>query len=116
MCAQSIIYNLFDQDYYVASYTNYWVQAGESLKVTLSLDVKEDKTFKLVRTSNSGHNKLEIFQGKFVFTDNGKLKIQLNGVSEQNTILWQQDYVEVLDTKTGLLYEAYLDFELMRKA
>ena len=92
------------------------MQESESLKATLSLDVKEDKTFKLVRTSNSGHNKLEIFQGKFVFTDNGKFKIQLNGVSERNTILWQQDYVVVLDTKTGLLYETYLDFELMRKA
>ena len=44
------------------------------------------------------------------------MHIQLNGVPERNTILWQQDYVEVLDTKTGLLYEAYLDFELMRKA
>jgi iron complex outermembrane receptor protein len=30
--------NLFDQDYYVASYTNYWVQPGEPLKATLRFD------------------------------------------------------------------------------
>lgn len=80
--------------------------------MTVDLYVKENQTFKLVRASNSGHNKPEV---QFVFTDNGKLKIQLNGVSERNTVLWQQDSVEVLDTKTGLSYEAYLDFELTRK-
>lgn len=83
--------------------------------MTVDLDVKVDKTFKLVRTSNSGHNKPEIYQGKFVFADNGKLKIQLDGVSERNKILWQQGSVEVLDTKTGLSYEAYLDFELVKQ-
>lgn len=38
--AQLNIDNLFDQDYYVASYTNYWVQVGEPLKATLSLNWK----------------------------------------------------------------------------
>ena len=38
--AQLNIDNLFDQDYYVASYTNYWVQVGETLKATLSLNWK----------------------------------------------------------------------------
>ena len=84
--------------------------------MTVDLDVKVDKTFKLVRTSNSGHNKPEIYQGKFVFADNGKLKIQLDGVSERNKILWQQGSVEVLDTKTGLPYKDYSDFELMKEA
>ncbi|WP_171264455.1 copper resistance protein NlpE N-terminal domain-containing protein [Acinetobacter sp. ANC 4204] len=83
--------------------------------MTVDLYLKENQTFKLVRASNSGHNKPEVHEGQFVFTDNGKLKIQLNGVSERNTVLWQQDSVEVLDTKTGLSYEAYLDFELTRK-
>ena len=82
--------------------------------ITVDLDIKEDKTFKLIRASNSGHNKPEVHEGQFVFTDNGKLKIQLNGVSERNIVLWQQDSVEVLDTKTGLSYEAYLDFELLK--
>lgn len=35
--AQLNIDNLFDKDYYVASYTDEWVQPGESLKATLSL-------------------------------------------------------------------------------
>ncbi|WP_394671270.1 TonB-dependent receptor [uncultured Acinetobacter sp.] len=35
--AQLNIDNLFDKDYYVSSYTNYWVQPGEPLKATLSL-------------------------------------------------------------------------------
>jgi hypothetical protein len=83
--------------------------------MTVDLDVKENQTFKLVRTSNSGHNKSEIHEGKFIFVDNGKLKIQLDGVSERNTVLWQQGSVEVLDIKTGLPYEAYLYFELTRK-
>ncbi|MBO7705865.1 MAG: copper resistance protein NlpE N-terminal domain-containing protein, partial [Acinetobacter sp.] len=52
--------------------------------MTVDLDVKENQTFKLVRTSNSGHNKPEVYEGRFVFTDNGKLKIQLNGISERN--------------------------------
>ena len=84
--------------------------------MTVDLDVKENQTFKLVRTSNSGHNKLEVHEGQFVFTDNGKLKIQLNGISERNTVLWQQGSVEVLDTKTGLPYKDYSDFELMKEA
>lgn len=36
--AQLNIDNLFDKDYYVASYTNFWVQPGEPLKATLRLD------------------------------------------------------------------------------
>jgi hypothetical protein len=84
--------------------------------MTVDLDVKENQTFKLVRTSNSGHNKPEVYEGRFVFTDNGKLKIQLNGISERNTVLWQQGSVEVLDTKTGLPYKDYSDFELMKEA
>lgn len=36
--AQLNIDNLFDKDYYVASYTNYWVQPGEPLKATLRFD------------------------------------------------------------------------------
>ena len=36
--AQLNIENLFDQDYYVSSYTNNWVQPGEPLKATLSLN------------------------------------------------------------------------------
>lgn len=83
--------------------------------MTVDLDVEENQTFKLVRTSNSGHNKPEIHEGKFIFVDNGKIKIQLDGVSERNTVLWQQGSVEVLDAKTGLPYEAYLDFELTKK-
>ncbi|CAI3143818.1 Ferrichrome outer membrane transporter/phage receptor [Acinetobacter calcoaceticus] len=35
--AQLNIDNLFDKDYYVSSYTDEWVQAGEPLKATLSL-------------------------------------------------------------------------------
>lgn len=35
--AQINIHNLFDRDYYIASYTNYWVMPGEPLKATLSL-------------------------------------------------------------------------------
>ena len=35
--AQMNIHNLFDRDYYVASYTNYWMMPGEPLKATLSL-------------------------------------------------------------------------------
>lgn len=36
--AQLNLDNLFDKDYYVASYTNYWVQPGEPLKATLRFD------------------------------------------------------------------------------
>ncbi|END9031784.1 TonB-dependent receptor [Acinetobacter baumannii] len=36
--AQLNIDNLFDKDYYVASYTNFWVQPGEPLKATLRFD------------------------------------------------------------------------------
>lgn len=36
--AQLNIDNLFNQDYYVASYTNYWVMPGEPLKAKLSLN------------------------------------------------------------------------------
>jgi iron complex outermembrane receptor protein len=36
--AQLNIENLFDQDYYVSSYTNNWVQPGEPLKATLTLN------------------------------------------------------------------------------
>lgn len=36
--AQLNIHNLFDQDYYVASYTNYWVMPGEPLKATISIN------------------------------------------------------------------------------
>lgn len=32
--------NLFDQDYYVASYTNSWIQPGEPLKATITLNWK----------------------------------------------------------------------------
>lgn len=35
--AQLNIHNLFDREYYVASYTNYWVMPGEPLKATLSM-------------------------------------------------------------------------------
>ncbi|KAA8735581.1 TonB-dependent receptor [Acinetobacter qingfengensis] len=31
------IHNVFDRDYYVASYTNYWIMPGEPLKATVSL-------------------------------------------------------------------------------
>lgn len=36
--AQLNISNLFDKTYYVSSYTNYWVQPGEPLKATLTLN------------------------------------------------------------------------------
>ncbi|WP_277561444.1 TonB-dependent siderophore receptor [Acinetobacter beijerinckii] len=36
--AQLNLDNLFDKDYYVASYTNCWVQPGEPLKATLRFD------------------------------------------------------------------------------
>ncbi|MEN4982229.1 TonB-dependent receptor [Acinetobacter modestus] len=36
--AQLNLDNLFDKDYYLASYTNYWVQPGEPLKATLRFD------------------------------------------------------------------------------
>lgn len=36
--AQINIHNLFDRDYYVASYTNYWIMPGEPLKATLSFN------------------------------------------------------------------------------
>ncbi|MCH7331589.1 TonB-dependent receptor [Acinetobacter modestus] len=36
--AQLNLDNLFDKDYYVASYTNYWVQPGVPLKATLRFD------------------------------------------------------------------------------
>ena len=36
--AQLNIENLFDQDYYVSSYTNNWVQSGEPLKATLTFN------------------------------------------------------------------------------
>lgn len=38
--AQINIDNLFDQDYYVASYTHYWIQLGEPRKATLTFNWK----------------------------------------------------------------------------
>ena len=79
---------------------------------TIELNLLQDQTFKLVRTGNSGKKKSEAFEGKFSFEADGKIKIQLNGVTERNIIVWGQDYIEILDTKSGLPFEAYEDFQL----
>lgn len=84
--------------------------------MTVDLDIKEDKTFKLVRSSNSGHNKPEIFQGKFVFANNRKIKIQLQNVKERNQLILGDDYVEILETKTGLPYQSFENFQLDKLA
>ncbi|MBJ8451829.1 copper resistance protein NlpE N-terminal domain-containing protein [Acinetobacter bereziniae] len=80
--------------------------------MTVDLKIYADQTFRLERTSNSDHNKHELYAGNFSFLDNGKVKIQLQSVKERNQLILGHSYVEVLETKTGLPYQFFEDFQL----
>lgn len=81
----------------------------------IDLHVFADQSFKLTRTSYSGHNEPEIFTGKFDFMDHDKLKIQLINLKERNTLILGQDYLEIIDQKTQTPYQAQHDFQIQRK-
>lgn len=80
------------------------------MKVDLRLHA--DQTFLLERTSYSDPQQHERYEGHFSFLDDGKLKIQLHNVKDRNQLILGEDYVEILNAKTGLAYQAFEDFEL----
>ncbi|OTU19985.1 copper resistance protein NlpE N-terminal domain-containing protein [Acinetobacter pittii] len=80
--------------------------------MNVDLNIHADQTFRLERTSNSDHNKHELYVGSFSFLDNRKIKIQLQNVKERNQLILGSGYVEVLETKTGLPYQSFEDFQL----
>ncbi len=84
--------------------------------MTVDLKIHADQTFRLERTSNSDHNKHELYVGNFSFMDHGKIKIQLQHVKERNQLILGDDYVEILESKTGVPYQAFEDFQLDKLA
>lgn len=82
--------------------------------MNVDLNIHAYQTFRLERTSNSDHNKHELYVGSFSFLDNGKIKIQLQNVKERNQLILGNDYVEVLETKTELPYQSFEDFQLAK--
>ncbi|MHA3892518.1 copper resistance protein NlpE N-terminal domain-containing protein [Acinetobacter sp. GXMZU3951] len=81
---------------------------------TVEIYLKSDQSFQLRRTPNSETQKAEEYQGHFAFEDSGKLKIQLQGVKERNQLIFGQDYVEVIDVKSGASYRDFPDFQLVK--
>ncbi|MFT4022111.1 MAG: copper resistance protein NlpE N-terminal domain-containing protein [Acinetobacter sp.] len=82
----------------------------------VDLIIHPDQSFKLTRTSYSEHNKPEILTGTFMFSDAGKLKIQLKNVKERNTLILGNGYTEIIDIQSGASYPAYQDFQLHKIA
>ena len=81
---------------------------------TVEIFLNPDQSFKLLRTPNSQSNKAEKYAGHFSFEDSGKLKIHLNGVNERNQLIFGQDYIEVIDVKSGTSFMDFTDFQLVK--
>ncbi|MDY6455969.1 copper resistance protein NlpE N-terminal domain-containing protein [Acinetobacter faecalis] len=82
--------------------------------MAVDVELKDDMTYVLKRESLSGHNEVEMFQGKIVFKDSAQTKLELLNVQARNQLFvdLENKMLEIRVDKTAEPYQAQNDFLL----
>ena len=78
----------------------------------VDLNIYSDHHYKLVQVRNAGDQPTQITEGRFIFIDAKKDKIQLLGLKQRNLIVKSGAFTEIYNHETGQAYASVQDFIL----
>lgn len=78
----------------------------------VDLQIDANQHYTLVQQRNAEGEKQQRYEGRFIFVDTDKNKIQLVGVKQRNLIVKSDDVTEIYNQETGQAYSGHDDFAL----